>query len=40
MRRIWAITLASDLCSPATEAMLEILEKQAQKLTGRTKAAA
>jgi molybdate transport repressor ModE-like protein len=40
VRRIWAITPASDLCSPATEAMLEILEKQARRLIGSSKAAA
>ncbi len=39
-RRIWAITLAADLRSPATEAMLEILHKEAKRLSRRSKAAA
>jgi molybdate transport repressor ModE-like protein len=39
-RRIWAITLASDLRSPATEAMLEILGKEADRLARRSKVAA
>jgi DNA-binding transcriptional LysR family regulator len=40
VRRIWAVTLGSDLCSPASEAMLEILHKEAGKLSRRSKAAA
>jgi DNA-binding transcriptional LysR family regulator len=39
-RRIWAVTQTSDLRSPATQAMLEILKKEAERLTGRAKAAA
>ena len=38
-RRTWAITRASDLHTPATEAMLAILDKQAQRLS-RSKVAA
>ncbi len=40
VRRIWAVTLAPDLRSPATEAMLEILHAEAKRLSGRRKAAA
>jgi molybdate transport repressor ModE-like protein len=40
VRRTWAITRGSDLCSPASKAMLAVLEKQAQQLSGRSKAAA
>jgi molybdate transport repressor ModE-like protein len=40
VRRAWAITRACDIRSAATDAMLEILEKQAQRLSGRSKAAA
>jgi molybdate transport repressor ModE-like protein len=40
VRRVWAVTRAADLRSPATEAMLEILRKKAEQLSGRSKAAA
>jgi molybdate transport repressor ModE-like protein len=40
VRRIWAVTHASDLRSPATNAMVEILHAQAERLSGRAKAAA
>jgi DNA-binding transcriptional LysR family regulator len=40
VRRIWAVTHAGDLRSPATNAMVEILHAQAARLSGRAKAAA
>ncbi|MGH2982113.1 MAG: LysR family transcriptional regulator [Solirubrobacterales bacterium] len=40
VRRIWAITLGSDLRTPASEAMLEILHKEAGRLSRRPKATA
>ena len=40
VRRIWAVTHASDLRSPATNAMAEILHAQAKRLGARAKAAA
>lgn len=40
VRRIWAVTLGSDLRSPASEAMLEILHAEAGRLARRAKAAA
>ncbi len=40
LRRVWAVTLASDLRSPATDAMLEILHAEAERLGGRGKVAA
>jgi molybdate transport repressor ModE-like protein len=40
VRRTWALTRTCDFRSPATDAMLEILEKQALRLSGRSKAAA
>jgi DNA-binding transcriptional LysR family regulator len=39
VRRIWAVTLGSDLRSPASEAMLEILHTEAGRLARRSKAA-
>jgi DNA-binding transcriptional LysR family regulator len=39
VRRIWAITLTSDLRSPAAEAMLEILAQEAERLSLRSRAA-
>ncbi len=39
-RRVWAVTLAPDLRSPATDAMLEILHVEAQRLGARGKVAA
>jgi molybdate transport repressor ModE-like protein len=40
LRRIWAITLASDLRSPSSEAMLKILHREADRLSRRSKSAA
>jgi DNA-binding transcriptional LysR family regulator len=40
VRRIWAVTLGSDLRSPASEAMLEILHTEAGRLARHSRAAA
>jgi molybdate transport repressor ModE-like protein len=40
VRRVWAVTRAADLRSPAAEAMIEILETEARRLDGATKKAA
>jgi molybdate transport repressor ModE-like protein len=40
VRRIWAVTLGSELRSPAAEAMLEILRAEAGRLRGATSVAA
>jgi molybdate transport repressor ModE-like protein len=40
VRRVWAVTLGSDLRSPASEAMLEILGSEAVRLSRSTRAAA
>jgi DNA-binding transcriptional LysR family regulator len=40
VRRIWAITLDSELRSPATEAMLEVLQAAAERLTPSRRVAA
>jgi molybdate transport repressor ModE-like protein len=39
VRRTWAVTRACDVRSPANDAMLEILSKQAKRLNSRPKAA-
>ena len=40
VRRIWAVTLGSELRSPATEAMLEVLKAEAERLLFDCRAAA
>jgi DNA-binding transcriptional LysR family regulator len=40
VRRVWALTLGSELRSPATEAMLEVLKTEADCLIRDCRAAA